>query len=378
MKKLTRLHGCRVGTVLVLCLSIAILSLYFEGVELNVATCFKRVSVNSKQEETVHRVSRSLEANAKREEAKVKREEATAKRREPAVKREDTQVKPGAFCEMVSVSGNIMHVGSNAPILQTLKANVKKGEPIVMRAAAVEWPAMKRWHNISYMKQRAGDQKIRARDFEGMSWKFSGEGSKMIKMMPVKEFLSKNVSNDVIAIAADTSLEKHLTSLLRDVDFTPFHLNGVQKAVATSLFTARHTELHHHYEQDSVAVSVTGAKTFILFPPSESENVDKRTGACKSRKKKNWSLGDCTSEDTKFVKSIMARAKEYQEVRLEPGDALYIPAYWWHTVHAQLEADSGSVLGSIVVNQFMVHDLPKKKDRNSARKQMHSTSEPLL
>jgi len=296
------------------------------------------------------------------------REGETDEGREPDVKREDTHVKTGAFREMVSVSGSIMNVGSNAPILKTLKANVKKGQPIVIRGAAVEWPAMKRWHDISYMGKKAGHQMIRARDFEGNTWKFTGEGSKMIKMIPFMEFLSKNVSNDVIAIAADTSLETHLTNLLKDVDFTPFHLNGIQKPVATSLFTARHTELHHHYEQDSVAVSVTGAKTFILFPPSESENVDKRKEVCKLRKKKNWSLGDCTSEDTKFMKSIKARAKEYQEVRLQPGDALYIPAYWWHTVHAQLEEDSGSVLGSIVVNQFMVHNLPKKKDGNQCSK----------
>ena len=49
-------------------------------------------------------------------------------------------------------------------------------------------------------------------------------------------------------------------------------------------------------------------------------------------------------------------------VTLRPGDALYIPPWWWHTVHAQLEHDDGDPLATMLATQFM-----KRRRRRTAR-----------
>ncbi|CAE8604561.1 unnamed protein product, partial [Polarella glacialis] len=90
------------------------------------------------------------------------------------------------------------------------------------------------------------------------------------------------------------------------------------------------TLYHCHYDlQPNLHVQLTGRKRFILFPPDAwphlypfpvHHDLDRR------------SMVDLDApDDSRFP---MWRGAQGQIVELEPGDALYIPPYWWHHVQS--------------------------------------------
>mmetsp|Transcript_107461 Transcript_107461/g.342543 ORF Transcript_107461/g.342543 Transcript_107461/m.342543 type:complete len:541 (-) Transcript_107461:81-1703(-) len=98
------------------------------------------------------------------------------------------------------------------------------------------------------------------------------------------------------------------------------------------------TLYHCHYDlQPNLHVQLTGRKRFILFPPEDwaslypfpvHHDLDRR------------SMVDLDAPDgVRFPKWNRARG---MMVDLEPGDALYIPPYWWHHVQS-LSAETTSM-----------------------------------
>ncbi|CAJ1439588.1 unnamed protein product, partial [Effrenium voratum] len=97
------------------------------------------------------------------------------------------------------------------------------------------------------------------------------------------------------------------------------------------------TLYHCHYDlQPNLHVQLTGRKRFILFPPDAwpqlypfpvHHDLDRR------------SMVDLDAPDERFPKWRQARGCM---VELAPGEALYIPPYWWHHVQS-LTAETTSM-----------------------------------
>ena len=71
----------------------------------------------------------------------------------------------------------------------------------------------------------------------------------------------------------------------------------------------------------------------------------------------SWCLEDTACEGAPFLRAC--RGTRVGDA--PPGDALYIPPWWWHTVHAQLEHDDGDPLATMLATQFM-----KRRRRRTA------------
>lgn len=90
------------------------------------------------------------------------------------------------------------------------------------------------------------------------------------------------------------------------------------------------TLYHCHYDlQPNIHVQLSGRKRFVLFPPESwphlypfpvHHDLDRR------------SMVDLDTPD--IEKFPRWREAQGQIVELEPGDALYIPPYWWHHVQS--------------------------------------------
>merc|ERR1719215_1514639 len=90
------------------------------------------------------------------------------------------------------------------------------------------------------------------------------------------------------------------------------------------------TLYHCHYDlQPNLHVQLTGRKRFIIFPPEDwrylypfpvHHDLDRRS-----------QVDLDNPDDEKFPEWRGARGTV---VELEPGDALYIPPYWWHHVQS--------------------------------------------
>ena len=94
----------------------------------------------------------------------------------------------------------------------------------------------------------------------------------------------------------------------------------------------------------------------VLFPPTESAVVDGREDECSNRASVNWALGDCTSLDTPFLRRARSRARTYFEFDMRAGDALYIPPFFWHTVHASMPLDDGDQLVLFLTIAYRINE----------------------
>lgn len=97
----------------------------------------------------------------------------------------------------------------------------------------------------------------------------------------------------------------------------------------------------HQDDSDNIACAIAGKRRFALFPPEQLENLyigplDKTPAGAPI------SMVDFTQPDfEKFPRAKEALATA-SIAELEPGDAIYIPALWWHHVES-LEGINGLV-----------------------------------
>ena len=243
---------------------------------------------------------------------------------------------------------------------ENFRAAVERNEPLLMRGVASGWPAL-RW-NATFLTAKAGEFSVVARYFAHAPYRFTGVGDRGLQRISLRELLGANLTRSPIVLASEQRVEA-LPPLLSEIDFSPFHAwsAGLLQPTSTSLFTARHTELHHHGWAAAVAVALAGSKRFILWPPNATRRIDGRDAPCAARRMASWCLEDTACEGAPFLRELL-RDGTHVSVTLQPGDALYIPPWWWHTVHAQLEHDDGDPLATMLATQFM-----KRRRRRTAR-----------
>jgi hypothetical protein len=89
----------------------------------------------------------------------------------------------------------------------------------------------------------------------------------------------------------------------------------------------------HYDESDNIACVVSGRRRFILFPPEQLPNlyvgpIDKTVAG------QPTSMVDLEQVDFDRFPKFRVALKHALVADLEPGDAIYIPAMWWHAVQA--------------------------------------------
>lgn len=90
----------------------------------------------------------------------------------------------------------------------------------------------------------------------------------------------------------------------------------------------------HYDESDNIACVVSGRRTFVLFPPEQVKNlyvgpIDQTIAGQPS------SLVDVHQPDLKRFPLFAEALRSATIAELNPGDAIYIPALWWHGVEAR-------------------------------------------
>jgi len=89
----------------------------------------------------------------------------------------------------------------------------------------------------------------------------------------------------------------------------------------------------HFDESDNIACVVSGTRRFTLFPPDQVENlypgpVDTTVAG------QPTSLVDLADPDLERFPKFAQALEHAQTAELQPGDAIYIPALWWHGVES--------------------------------------------
>lgn len=132
--------------------------------------------------------------------------------------------------------------------------------------------------------------------------------------------------------AGAVNLDDHLPALLPEV---PMALLQPDRHRLTSLWIGNRSRTTLHWDlPDNLSCVVRGQRHYLLFPPDQIANlylgpID-RTLAGQST-----SMVDCDSPDfVRFPRYAQALAVARQ-VKLDPGDALFIPSMWFHQVVSQ-------------------------------------------
>lgn len=129
----------------------------------------------------------------------------------------------------------------------------------------------------------------------------------------------------------------------------------------------------HYDESDNIACMVSGRRRFVLFPPEQLANLyvgplDKTVAG------QPTSMVDLERPDFERFPRFREALKHALVADLEPGDAIYIPALWWHAVKAtgQLNIlvnywwsdappDAGSPMHALGHGLLTISHLPEEK-----------------
>lgn len=129
----------------------------------------------------------------------------------------------------------------------------------------------------------------------------------------------------------------------------------------------------HYDESDNVACVVSGRRRFVLFPPDQVKNlyvgpIDQTIAGQPS------SLVDVQQPDLDRFPLFAEALRSATVADLESGDAIYIPALWWHAVEAtgrlnvlvnywwqDTPPDAGSPLHALGHALLALSDLPEHK-----------------
>lgn len=129
----------------------------------------------------------------------------------------------------------------------------------------------------------------------------------------------------------------------------------------------------HFDESDNIACVVSGTRRFTLFPPDQIDNlypgpIDRTVAG------QPTSMVDLADPDFERFPRFAEALKYRRTAELHPGDAIYVPALWWHGVEAtgpfnvlvnywwqDTPADAGSPMNALGAALLSIGLLPEHK-----------------
>lgn len=233
----------------------------------------------------------------------------------------------------------------HAPSLSTFYThcpgmNTPHGRPFIIRGFASAWPALTRWRDPIYLRDRAGPARIVPVE-TGARYTDAAWGQAMI---PWAQFLDriawgKDEAGEALYLAQHT-LHKQFPWLAEDVlvpDYVyacpPREGGDIEPIVSAWLGPASTVSPAHTDPYYNCYVQVVGHKHVWLAPPSTpsmqaytSDDADMFAHLMG-----NTSRVDVMSPTLPpaFVRDVVPLA---EQAELHPGDLLFLPPMWWHAM----------------------------------------------
>lgn len=201
-----------------------------------------------------------------------------------------------------------------------------KGYPIVLRGAAVEWPAVHKW-TFGYFRENYGSYTIQvATKLEFLRVPYLANRDNHREEMTIAALIDSIEQNpDRVYYLLQESI-KNMDSLAKDLwfdeiesDYSKQICPGISKLWIGSRGTI--SGLHADF-QDNFIVQVVGTKDIILCSPEHTQFL--------------YPLKDNPSKSLIDPKRIdhrqfpLTRHAIFFEATLHPGDIVYVPMMWWH------------------------------------------------
>jgi hypothetical protein len=220
--------------------------------------------------------------------------------------------------------------------------------PVVLTDATARWPALRKW-TPAYFRRRFGGERIEitegreADPFYDMNFRAHRRRMRMDQF--IDRVLAAGVSNDLYMVSNNQTMRRRrFRALLADVR-PPRDLFEPLAPGATSLWigpAGTITPLHHD-TTNILFAQIHGRKRIELVSPQETALLLDPVNGFYSPVE----LDDLAAAAHPALRQLLVK-----QVVLDPGDALYIPAGWWHRVTALDVSISFSLIGFRRPNNF--------------------------
>ncbi|WP_036165943.1 cupin-like domain-containing protein [Massilia sp. 9096] len=200
------------------------------------------------------------------------------------------------------------------------RARAAAGLPFVMTGVLKRWPLSRL--TVAGMRERCGDAPVRARVGDYIGTAFAPD--RAMRDMALRDYL------DLVAAPADG-----LPPYVGNLELRPLnalcHWPGYFERMGPPRYwlgpAGTITPLHCDYD-DNVFAQVWGSKRIMLAPPHHEPYLYVR----EANPVLFGSPVDAEAPD--FDRYPLARQATLIEVVVQPGEMLYVPAGWYHQVHA--------------------------------------------
>jgi hypothetical protein len=217
---------------------------------------------------------------------------------------------------------------------------VERNRPCLIEEAAHHWPAFGRWQSRDYLRQKTTETTtVMARCRPIAEMVFGANPSVRTSLITENDAALREISfHQFLEVLESKSIESQITThgsplisvgdLLPDVNgfsFLPSPPKTRMYAPYRAFFyRGSYTDWHYHPTDEGLMVQVVGAKEVLLLPPDRTS-----WNALWPIVQQHGYLYDIDPRRSPEVLNL----KPYRVV-VRPGDALYIPVFWWHAVES--------------------------------------------
>ena len=222
---------------------------------------------------------------------------------------------------------------------------VPKGEPAVFRGLVDDWPPVRASKDGA--EEIAGMLRFAANDEPFQAWIAPPEvegrfnynadysGFNFERRLATVDQLLELLLNERGAekprsmYAGGIPIRKHLPELVPNI---PVPMLDMTRDTIISLWLGNRTHTATHWDQSSnLACVVAGRRRLTLFPPDQLKNL--YVGPLEfTLAGQPISTVDIDAPDLGAHPRFAEALNEARRAELGPGDAIYIPAMWWHDV----------------------------------------------
>ncbi|MFF4383661.1 cupin-like domain-containing protein [Kitasatospora sp. NPDC001547] len=224
-----------------------------------------------------------------------------------------------------------VEVVASFPEEPILRAPVLSTTPLIIRGAPALGP-MHRW-TPEYLSERLGDREVPVSIADadgGFRYKPEARGLHFEPMRGSRlatEF--RDTASGRRLSMQQMSIPGSLPELRDDLVIPPYIPAEVISDINLWMASESSNTPLHYDNMNNLFAQLDGKKRFMLFNPSQSELL--YPGALDIRTRHLSSVDVNAPDLEKYPRFAQA---EYWEAVVEPGDLLFIPAFWWHQVSA--------------------------------------------
>jgi hypothetical protein len=267
-----------------------------------------------------------------------------------------------------------------------MERHVHRNRACLVKHAVHHWPAYEKWRDIGYLKTHSMNRPVTIREqviSETIGWS-SPEIRKQLRQLAASvakqidfhDFLARlERANEPLPLVADScrfSAGSPLEPLRGDVSGLPFmptlKKSRLYPPYRVFLYSNSYTDWHFHPTDETFMTQIVGAKEVLLLPPDDESweglyPIIEKTGR----------LYDIDTD-----RFPGARTLRPYRLTVEPGDAVFIPVFWWHAVES-VNDDFGATIAATFPTPLHVNgDMRFPVARKLVRTYLLSRYAPLV